>query len=194
MIPSACGKKYFSSSNAGVIQLREATTTGGASLVERHFGDLTGNLAGEGAALAGVAHDDDASGLFDALDDLLVVEGHKGAGVDDLRGHAVLLLEDVGGLYRPVQHRADGEDGHVLADALDVGIADLDLILPFGHAALVEELADIVDTLALQEDDGVRAVQGGLHEALGVVRGGREDHLQAGDMGAAPITFPAASS
>jgi hypothetical protein len=43
----------------------------------------------------------------------------------------------------------------------------------------------VVETLALEEDDGVVAAQGADHEILGEPRGGEEDDLEPGDVGTA---------
>ena len=48
----------------------------------------------------------------------------------------------------------------------------------------MELLSDSVQTLALEEDDRVSALEGSVHKTLGVVRSDREANLQARDMGA----------
>ena len=47
---------------------------------------------------------------------------------------------------------------------------------------LLEQFADVIKALALEEDDRVAAGQCGIEHSLGVVRSGRENDLQAGNM------------
>ena len=153
-------------------------------IVEAQLGDVLSHVLQEGATGAGIAGEDHPAGLADALDDLGVIQGHQGVEVDDLRLQTVLLAELLGGVYRAVQGRADGDDGQVLALADQVGVPDGDLIPARRHAALVELLAHVVNALALEEHHRVRSIEGGLHEALGLPGGGGEADLQAGDVGA----------
>ena len=104
------------------------------------------------------------------------------AQVHQLGGDPKFRLQAVRYGYRRVQRRPQGNDGEVFALALDGGLAQLDLVIPFRHAGCLEHLAVIVDLLALEEDHRVRAGQGGVHHSLGIVRGHRIDHLQARDV------------
>ena len=92
------------------------------------------------------------------------------------------FVEDV--YKRQVQGCTDGQDGDILTFTLDVRLADRDFIGFHRHAFLVELLAHIVNSLAFAEDNRVGAVQSGSHQALCIIRGSREDNLQARDMSA----------
>ena len=147
-------------------------------VVEAEAADVAGEVVEEPATLAGVASHDDLARLLDGFDDFLVVERDERACVNDFYADAVLGLEQLRRLERAVERGADGEDGEILAFALDVRLAERDLVAFSRDAALVELLADVVDALALEEDHRVGAVERGGHEALGVVRCGREHDLE----------------
>ena len=66
------------------------------------------------------------AGLLDGVDDGLEVERLDGAEVDDLSLNAVLLLEVLGGDERLADAAGVGDNGEVLAGALDLGLADLE--------------------------------------------------------------------
>ena len=114
---------------------------GSIQIVEGQLVDMGGHVVDDAAADAGVGGQDDPAGLFHGGQDLLIVEGHHAAGVDDLSLQAELLLQNVGSLQGLVQGGADGQDGDILALALDVGLAEGDLIGLGGHALQVELLA-----------------------------------------------------
>jgi hypothetical protein len=63
--------------------------------------------------------------LLDGLDDSLNVEGLDGAEVDDLSLNAVLGLELFGGDEGLADAAGEGDDGKVLAGALDLGLSEL---------------------------------------------------------------------
>lgn len=93
---------------------------------------VEGVLGGEGDDLGGDTEGGEArldghhgAGLLDGVDDGLDVEGLDGAEVDDLSLNAVLLLEVLGGDERLADAAGVGDDGEVLAGALDLGLADL---------------------------------------------------------------------
>ena len=65
------------------------------------------------------------AGLLDGLDDSLDVEGLDGAEVDDLSLNAVLGLELFGGDKGLADAAGEGDDGEVLAGALDLGLSEL---------------------------------------------------------------------
>jgi hypothetical protein len=65
------------------------------------------------------------AGLLDGLDDGLDVERLDGAQVDDFGLDAVLLLELLGGDEGLADAAREGDDGEVLAGALDLGLAEL---------------------------------------------------------------------
>lgn len=95
----------------------------------------------------------------------------------------VFLGERLGCVDRAVERCADGEDGEILAIADLIDRAGGPLVLFGGNAALVELFALAVDTLGLEDDAGIGAVQSCLHDTLGLIRGSREEDLQTGDVG-----------
>lgn len=68
------------------------------------------------------------AGLLYGFDDCLDVEGLDGAQVDDLGLDAVFGLELFGGDERLADAAGEGDDGEVLAGALDLGFAELMLV------------------------------------------------------------------
>ena len=93
---------------------------------------VEGVLAGEGHDLGGDAVAGEArldaqhvAGLLDALDDGLNVQRLDAAQVDHLGLDAVLLLQLLGGNERLADAAREGDDGEVLAGALDLGLAEL---------------------------------------------------------------------
>ena len=93
------------------------------------------------------------------------------------------FFQYVGGFQRAVERGADGEDRQVAAVAAHGRLALGHFVVAFGHAAFDEQLADVVEALALEEDHRVGAAQGQVEHALGVVGRGREDDLEARDVG-----------
>lgn len=65
------------------------------------------------------------TGLLDRLDDGLDIEGLDGTEVDDLGLDAVFLLELLSSDQRLANAAGEGDDGEVLAGALDLGLAEL---------------------------------------------------------------------
>ena len=65
------------------------------------------------------------AGLLDRLDDGLDVEGLDGAQVDDFGFDAVFALQLLGGDEGLADAAREGDDGEVLAGALDLGLAKL---------------------------------------------------------------------
>lgn len=94
---------------------------------------VEGVLGGEGDDLGGDTEGGEAgldghhgASLLDGVDDGLDVEGLDGAEVDNLSLDAVLLLEGLGGDQGLADAAGEGDDGEVLAGALDLGLADLE--------------------------------------------------------------------
>ena len=152
-------------------------------IVEAHVRQILRDLVEERASCAGVGGQHHAAGLLDGRDEVGVIQRDKGRHVNDVRLDAVLLGERLGCVDRAVERCADGEDGEILAIADLIDRAGGPLVLFGGNAALVELFALAVDTLGLEDDAGIGAVQSRLHDALGLVRSGREEDLQAGDVG-----------
>jgi hypothetical protein len=100
---------------------------------------VKGVLAGEGHDLAGDAeageaglHAQHVAGLLDRLDDGLDVEGLDRAQVDDFGLDAVFALQLLGGDERLADAARKGDDGEVLAGALDLGLAELGVVSTLG--------------------------------------------------------------
>lgn len=69
-----------------------------------------------------------------------------------------------------------------LPSRLMSGSAERNLVVAFRHAAFVELLSHVVDTLALEEDHRVGSLQRGVHQTLRVIRSNREHDFQAGNV------------
>ena len=61
-------------------------------VIKCHFGNVGSHISHYRVSLASVTNEDDLTGLLNRLDNLLVVEGNDGTGVDDLCGNAFLPL------------------------------------------------------------------------------------------------------
>jgi hypothetical protein len=72
------------------------------------------------------------AGLLDRLDDGLDVEGLDRAQVDDFGLDAVFALQLLGGDERLADAARKGDDGEVLAGALDLGLAELGVVSTLG--------------------------------------------------------------
>ena len=70
--------------------------------------------------------------LLDRLDDGFDVERLDGSQVDDFGFDAVLLLELLGGDEGLADAAREGDDGEVLARALDLGLAELGVVSVLG--------------------------------------------------------------
>jgi hypothetical protein len=93
---------------------------------------VEGVLAGQGHDLRGDTERGEArldaehvARLLDRLDNGLNVEGLNRAQVDDLSLDAVLVLELLSGDQRLADAAGEGDDGQVLALALNLGLAEL---------------------------------------------------------------------
>lgn len=108
--------------------------------------------------------------LLDGRDEVGIIQRDKRRHIDDVGLDAVFLGERLGCVDRAVERCADGEDGEILAIADLIDRAGGPLVLFGGNAALVELFALAVDTLGLEDDAGIGAVQSCLHDALGLIR------------------------
>jgi hypothetical protein len=72
------------------------------------------------------------AGLLDRLDNGLDVERLDGAQVDDFGLDAVLALQLLSGDERLADAAGEGDDGEVLAGALDLGLAELGRVSEVG--------------------------------------------------------------
>lgn len=93
---------------------------------------VEGVLGGQGNELGSNAEGREAgldshhgAGLLDRVDDGLDVERLDGAEVDDLGLDAVLLFQTLGGDERLTDAAGEGDDGEILARALDLGLTEL---------------------------------------------------------------------
>lgn len=68
------------------------------------------------------------AGLLDRLDDSLDVEGLDGTQVDDFGLDAVLLLQLLGSDEGLTDAAREGDNGEVLAGALNLGLAELGFV------------------------------------------------------------------
>ena len=100
---------------------------------------VEGVLAGEGHDLGGDAEAGEAgldaqhvAGLLDRLDDGLDVERLDAAQVDDFGFDAVFALQLLRGDERLADAAREGDDGEVLAWALDLGFAELEGVNAIG--------------------------------------------------------------
>ena len=108
-IHSGCGKKYSSSSCAGVIQFLAPTTIGGASVIKRQLADRLCKVFEVRTPLAGVARDNDLACLLHRFQNLLIVERNERTRIYDLCGNTVFLLEDVRRFLLPLYSVAPTE-------------------------------------------------------------------------------------
>lgn len=74
------------------------------------------------------------AGFLDGFDNGFDVEGLDGAQVEDFGFDAVLLLEHLGGDEGLADAAGEGDDGEVLAGALDLGFSELRLGVRIGGA------------------------------------------------------------
>ena len=145
--------------------------TGASSLVQDLLGDGGRDLGPDAKRFHGLVGDHEPVGFADGVEHRLLVPGLDRHQVDDLHADAVVL--EVGSrAERLVDETRHGDDGHVGALPLDVGLAQGDqMIRPLGDLALHG-----VQRLVLDEDDGVVVADRRLEEALDVVRvGGHND-------------------
>jgi hypothetical protein len=110
-----CGDLGTGDTGRGCLQVVESVFAG-----ERH--DL-GRDTERGETRLYAEH---VAGLLDGLDDSLDVEGLNGAQVDDLSLDTVLGLELFGGDEGLADTAGEGDDGEVLAGALDLGLSELE--------------------------------------------------------------------
>ncbi|KAH6607090.1 hypothetical protein Trco_003403 [Trichoderma cornu-damae] len=138
--------------------------------------DLGANAEGRVAGL----DNQQAVGLLDGLDNGVEIQGLDGPQVDDLGLDAVVLLQALGGNEGLADAPRHGDDGEVLAGALNLGLAKgEDKVVLLGGLGHGEVLA--VHQLVLEDDDGVGVADGGLEQTLGVLGAPGGDDLEAGD-------------
>ena len=94
-------------------------------VVEGVFGGESNDLGGDTEGGEARLNSHHGTGLLDGVDDGLEVEGLDGTEVDDLSLNAVLLLESLSGDEGLTDAAGEGDDGEILAGALDLGLADL---------------------------------------------------------------------
>ena len=151
---------------------------------------LARQLRAEAAETRGLVRDHAAAGLLDGRADRIDVERRHGAHVDDLGVDVELLRRRLA----DVDHRAVGDDGHLLARPHDLALADRHLVVTLGHLALgvraprhrglvgVAVERSVVDALGLEEDDRVVVFDGRDQQALGVVGIAGHHHFHAADV------------
>ena len=135
--------------------------------------DDAGDLAAETAELGGRMQDDGSLGTADALEDGRHVERDHGAQVEHLRVDA-FLGQRLGGSQRLSHRPAVGDDGHVLAVAFDVGLAERDPVVALGHRARRE-----VGAHRLEEHHRIRVMDRRQQQTLRLRRRAGIDDLDA---------------
>ena len=150
-------------------------------MVERELADVGGDHLHDGTAFAGVAGDDDSTGFFHTLDDGCVIYWVYRSAVEYVRGHPIFLFKDIGGFDCTIERRADGHERDVLARAPLRRRAEGDFIVALRNRRL-KHFGHIVKALTLEENDGVTARERGVKQALRIVRRGRKDDLEAGNV------------
>jgi len=116
-------------------------------------------------------------GLPHRCEDRLLVEGHERPNVHDFGADP--FFRQSGGRLEREQHLArPGDDRHVGALALDVGLAERDEVFAGGHRSL-----GAVQQLVLDEHDRVVVADRRRKEPLRVRRRGRHHDLQPGHVG-----------
>ena len=97
--------------------------------------------------------------LRDRAEDRLGVERHKRAHVDHLRVHAVVALQDLGGLERARHHQRERDDRAVAASTQNFGRSERVDDLAIRHFAL-----DRVERLVLVKDHWIRIAHRRSHQ------------------------------
>ena len=159
--------------------------------IEAALRHLRGEFRAEARGQGRFMHDDAAPGFVHRRLDGVDVERQQRAQIDDLRVDPGLL----GRRLRNMDHRAIAEDGYALALAPDRGLAERHDIAPRwrlaqrvlrprndGLVGMARERA-VVEPLRLEKDDRIVVLDRGDQKPLGVVRVGRDDGLEAGDVG-----------
>lgn len=129
----------------------------GVEVLERELGDAGDDLAGETARAGGLVHHDDAIGLFDRLDNGLLVEGDEGAQVDDF-GLDSLFGELIGGGEAVVDVVAIGDVGEVLALPSYLCFSKWNEEVAFGDFFF--DLVPAIELLDLVDDDRIAVTDG----------------------------------
>ena len=159
--------------------------------IEAALRHLRGELGAEARGQRRLMHDHAAAGLVHRSLDGVDVERQQRAQIDDLRIDARLL----GRRLRDMDHRAVAEHGHALALAPHRRLAERHDVAPRrrfaqrvlgpGHGRLLGMAGEraVIEPFRLEKDDGIVVLDRGDQETFGVVRVGRDDRLEARDMG-----------
>jgi len=94
-------------------------------VVEGVFGGKSNDLGGDTEGGEARLNGHHGTSLLDGVDDGLEVERLDGTEVDDLSLNAVLLLKSLSGNERLADAAGEGDDGKILARALNLSLADL---------------------------------------------------------------------
>ncbi len=141
---------------------------GSVEIVEGHLAERRGDRVQVAAALTGVAGEDQLAGLLQRLDQHVVLEGADEAKVDDFHIDTVVVLKHLGRVHGLVERGAKGHQGQVFAGLAHDGFPFRSFVEAFGNTRLFEQLADVVEALALKEDHGVGPAQGEVQHSLRV--------------------------
>ena len=175
MNQSCIGWLYGTPGTSGPARRSHRRIEVGEGLLRDDGGDLGAVAAGQVV----LVHDERLAGLAHRGQDRLLVDRRQRAQVDNLdidpfSRHGLSRLQGV------VMHHAIGKQAQVRARARNAGRADR-----HQHLFAFRDLAfdQAVALLGLKEHHGVGIAHRRLEQSLGVVGSGRDDDLQAGDMG-----------
>src|SRR5215218_8425419 len=144
-------------------------------VLERLLRDQSGDLRGHAAGACRLLHQHDLAGLPHAREHRVTVIGVERPQVEHLDRGPVEVL---GRFERRQHHGPVGDEREVLALAGHAGLSERRLVAAFRNLAAHPP----VQMLVLHVDDRVRVADSGRDQALGVVRRGRGDHLEAGGL------------
>src|SRR5262249_22591935 len=134
-----------------------------------------GDLRAEAAGFWRLVDDCHPAGFLRAAGDLLDVERPERSQIDYLAADP-LFRRAVGGEQCLVDHRAPGDDAHVLSFPHYPRLAERDLVVLLRNLSFGRP----VDSLRLKKEYRIRVSHRREQQTLGVVRGRRGNYLQAG--------------
>ncbi len=152
-------------------------------LIEAQVGDVGGDVVQAGAALNRVGREQYPSGLFDGLDDFIVVERVDKTQVDQFDAQAVFGFQFVNGFHSAVENGAERDEREVGSFNANRRLALFGFVVPFRNAVFFEQFAHAIGLLRFEEDDGVGSCQREVEHAFGVACGGWIINFQPRNMG-----------
>src|SRR4030042_4856352 len=85
-------------------------------------------------------------------------------------------------LYFRIQGGSDCQDCDIFPRPFYVGFTKKYFIISFRYTGGMEHLTNVVDPLALEEYHRIRALQGTVHQSLGIVWCSREHNFKSRNM------------